>query len=159
MKRYMLAVSALLAVCFLLTQSVGAQDASIVSGRDYDVWVSQSFGAPPFPPFHDCARFQGGQMCLDLCGDCGPILFEAPLFGGGFGMTFWGAFVPCNGLNLTFIGTSLDGAGFGAANVMGGFGLGAAELATFGTQGVENPACTVDMPDALSEGENPYSAP
>ena len=57
---------------------------STVANRTYDLWVSQGFAGPPFFPFHDCASFTKTEMCLAVCGDCGPlseVQFGAGVYG------------------------------------------------------------------------------
>jgi hypothetical protein len=145
-----------IAISLLNVQPVAAQNAkaSRVAGRVYDVWVVQSFAPPGTPPFHDCARFTTNTMCLDQCGDCGPMVENPP---GGAG-TLWQGVVPCGGLNLVFFGTSFDGFPASPASkpAMGGTGLSLTEQTTFGVGGMENPACT------LSGGRSsraPYAKP
>lgn len=104
-----------------------------VKNKAYDVWVSPNFASPPYQPFHDCFRFSGRQLCIEGCGDeCGPIS-EVPLLG------VWQARVSCGGLNLVFIGTSLDGP---ATKVIGGSAAGSTESTNFGFEGVVNPSCS-----------------
>ena len=137
----------------MVSPLLNAQD--IVKNKSYDLWVSQSFSTPPYAPFHDCLRFPPQQACLDLCGDCGNVV-ETRL---GLSLTLWSATVPCGGLNLQFVGTSVDGnlfPGGAGADVLGGIVRGATELTTFGAEGIANPTCTVGT--AAGRGiSNPYS--
>ena len=152
----MIAVTGI-AISILNVQPVAAQSAkaSRVAGRVYDVWVIPSF-APPgtgTAPFHDCARFTSNQVCLDQCGDCGPMSENPP---GGAG-TLWQGVVPCGGLGLVFFGTSFDGFPSPASKpAMGATGLGLAEQTTFGVAGIENPACTLT---GARSSRAPYAKP
>jgi hypothetical protein len=134
---YLLLVLALLALPTAAAEPEGPQNLT------YDVWVSASFNGAPFDPFHDCARFSGNEMCLDGCGDCGPLVIVDSIGPAG-AVTLWQARLPCGGLNLVFAGTSFDGLSFGfGGNVIGGSGAGLVESSAFGIEGQENAACSV----------------
>ena len=111
-------------------------------GRVYEIWVKSSFSDPGEPAFKDCARFTRTQMCLDQCGDCGP-LSEIP--SSGTPGNLWEGHVPCGGLALRFYGTSFNGfRAIDSKPAMGATLLGVAQQTTFSAGGVENPACTLD---------------
>jgi hypothetical protein len=144
LKRIAPAVLSVLAVAALATALVTAVPASAiphtVANKVYDAWVVTSFNPAGTVPFHDCARFTANTMCLDQCGTICGTLAEGPLVVGSTG-TIWHGHVPCNGLNLGFIGTSYDGiAGVGT---MGGEGIGVSEGTNFGITGAQNSACTL----------------
>jgi len=154
LKRFAPAVLSALAVAILATALVTAVPASAiphtVANKVYDAWVVTSFNPAGTTPFHDCARFTAHTMCLDQCGSVCGTLQEAPLVSGTTG-TIWHGTVPCNGLNLGFVGTSYDGlAGVGT---MGAEGIGQAQGTNFGLTGAQNSACTLD---AASQGQSPY---
>ena len=135
----------LAALIFALTASATAAGPSSVAGKVYDLYVSQSFAPPPFPPFHDCARFTETQMCLDACGDCGALTIF-PMGAENPNGALWIGSVPCGGLNLIAFGTSVDGAGLpgnSGGNVLGAVFVGTIQGTTFGAEGVENRACSL----------------
>lgn len=120
-------------------------------GKAYDFWVSRSFGVSPYEPFHDCARFSDTQMYLDNCGDAGPLT-TVPL--NPF-MRLWIGSVPCGGLNLTWIGTMVDGSILPEGlDVVIGNGLGQTEQTSFSGEGLHNPDCSV-----FAGGANRYAKP
>jgi subtilisin family serine protease len=122
-------------------------------GQVYDTWISQSFAAPPYTPFHDCLRFTDNIMTIDSCGDSG-ALFEVPLFGSPL-FSFWIASVVCDGQNLFWLGTAFDGDFLEqGANVMGGTVYNITEGFSFGAEGIENPDCVVPLAES---GPAPYS--
>lgn len=126
----------------LLVTPLSADEAQTVANKTYDFWVSPSADSPPFPAFHDCATFTTTTMSTAICGG-GGTLSEFPILGIPT-MTLWIGRVPCGGLNLTFIGTSIDGTAIGfTGNVMSASGLGITEKTTYGVHGVENSSCTV----------------
>ena len=152
MNKFILVVATVFSVSFLLIQPVSGQGADTVAGKTYTVWASQSFGAPPFPPFQDCAVFT--LTTMDLLGCPGPgALSEFPLFG-----ALTSLFLvqnACAGFLPALIGTSLDGGVFGAADVMGGILLNAnAPPDTFGIEGVRDSGCFLGAQES-----NPYNAP
>lgn len=125
-----------------------------VTGKVFDAWVVTSFNPPGTAPFHDCARFTATTMCLDQCGDCGQLQ-EAPLSGGAGGGTIWHGRVPCNGLDLGFVGTSFDGTA--GITTMGAEGIGHSQSSNFGMTGAQNSACALSTP--ANPAKNPYSHP
>jgi hypothetical protein len=127
------------------TLTIDAEARASVKDQTYDVWVSASFDSPPFPPFHDCFRFTNRRLCIDACGDCGS-LSEVPLLG------IWQARVSCGGLNLVFVGTSMDGPD---TPVIGGTAVGREQKTNFAIAGVANASCSPDA--AVSRGTPPYS--
>jgi len=144
-----------LAASMLLVTPLRADETHTVANKTFDFWVSRSTDSPPFPAFHDCATFTAATMSTAICGG-GGTLNEYPLLGIA-GMTLWIGKVPCGGLNLTFIGTSIDGTAIGfAGNVMSASGLGITQKITYGVHGVQNSSCTV-APGAVGSS-NPYSA-
>lgn len=127
---------------------------STVAGKTFDFWVTAYFNPGGSAPFHDCARFTATTMSLDGCGSGHGALHETPLVQGQSG-TLWVGTVPCGGLNLQFIGTSVDGAH--AVATMGGIGYSTAQQNNnYGVGGGENGACTLATPAAQS---NPYRKP
>jgi len=153
-KRRLLLSLPLAACILILAASASAQDT--VKNKTYDVWVSQSFATPPYAPFQDCLYFPPGQVCLAQCGDCGTVA-EAKI--GAFGLSFWTGTVPCGGLNLQLVGTSVDGnllAGQSGADVAAASIVGTAQGTTFGLQGVADPLCLVAGSGAKSPARNPY---
>lgn len=142
----------LVLILALVALAAGAAEPEGPQNLTYDVWVKASFNVEPF---HDCARFSGNEMCLDGCGDCGPLVIVDSMGPSG-AVTVWQARVPCGGLNLVFAGTSFDGLSFGfGANVIGGSGAGLVESTAFGIEGQENVACGVVEPTEV----NPYRTP
>ena len=108
----------------------------------YDTWSSSSLDIPPRGPIQDCVRVTESTISTDLCGDVGPR-FRVPLFGVP-GLEFWIGQVPCGPLNLVFFGTSYDGDPLPhGARVLGASVIGLAQGTTLGTQGVENPNCSL----------------
>ena len=73
----------------------------------YDVWISSDQGGSPFVPFHDCVRFNGSVMSTDVCADSGTVASFPILSISGLEL-FIGQ-VPCQGLNLIYIGTAFAG--------------------------------------------------
>lgn len=146
-----IAVPLLIALCWGVTGTVGADEGwSTVKGKTYDVWVSPSHGTPPFQPFHDCARFTQDTMTLDGCSapNTGPLTVEINLSGPV--LTVWSGQVPCGGLNLVWLGTSLDaGVLPQGADVMGasGLALDPARPFSYGMEGVRNEDCVLQMQD------------
>jgi hypothetical protein len=124
-----------------------------VQGRTFDIWVSPSFAPPPHQPFFDCMRFNQTEACLDACGDCGPFT-ESRLKRGQY--TLWVARIPCGGLDLEFVGTSANGLGPQPVPVLGASVLGFAQNTSFGTEGVENPTCSLET---MRSAANPYAKP
>lgn len=131
-------------ISLLSSWPVSAQEARSVAEKVYTIYVFQD---PDQLPFQDCARFSENTMTLDLCGDAGgmieyPLPFEPP----PVKATQWIGFVPCDGLNLVFIGNSIDGSTFGAADALGGYIVRRTdpEVDTFGFAGLQDPDCTVD---------------
>src|SRR2546427_3474923 len=108
---------------------------STVANRTYDLWVSQGFVGPPFVPFHDCASFTKTQMCLAVCGDCGPL--SEVQFGAA---SIWQGRVPCGGLNLLFTGTSKNGP---EAAVIGASVTGRTQGTNFGAEGIQDQSCSL----------------
>jgi len=123
--------------------------ASSVMNKTYSLWVSQSFAAPPYPPFQDCARFSKTQMCLAQCGDCGP-LSEVQLGD----VSIWTAKIPCGGLNLLFQGVSRNGPQLPA---VGATVVGLTQQSNFGAEGLQDQSCSIG-PSRVAGG-TPYSKP
>ena len=118
----------------------------------YDVWISSDQSGSPFIPFHDCVRFDGSVMSTDLCGDAGTVA-RFPLLSVS-GLELWIAQVPCQGLNLVYIGTTFAG----EALPLGGNSIAASIIGTtlgntLGMEGFENGSCTISS--TLSD--NPYA--
>jgi hypothetical protein len=107
-------------------------------GKTYDIWVSQSFGVPPYTPFHDCLSFNAActQATLAVCGPAGvAVQGGAPVGDHLF-------IIDCGGLSILGVGKDIDGVGIGfAANTLGGVMAGITEQTTFGYEGIENAAC------------------
>lgn len=155
MKRIAPAVFSIIGVVVLATALVTAVPASslpnTVASKTFDFWVVAWFNAPGTPPFHDCARFTANTMSLDGCGSGHGTLRESPLVQGQSG-TFWVGTVPCEGLNLQFIGTSVDGAH--GVSTVGGMGYSTSmQNNNYGVTGGENSACSLA---ASSQPKNPY---
>lgn len=121
---------------------------STVANRTYDLWVSQGFVGPPFVPFHDCASFTKTQMCLAVCGDCGPL--SEVQFGAA---SIWQGRVPCGGLNLLFTGTSKNGP---EAAVIGASVTGRTQGTNFGAEGIQDQSCSLL---STPTGKSPYAKP
>ena len=126
---------------------------TLVPSLAYDVWLSSNLDNPPFEPFHDCVRFNETTLSTDQCGDSGPLtkfsLFDIQ------GLNLWIGQVPCGGLNLSFVGTSFEG----ATLPLGGNTIAASVIAnangkTLGLEGFENADCSA----VLSSGDNPFAA-
>ena len=118
----------------------------------YDVWISSDQSGSPFDPVHDCVRFDGSMMSTDLCGDSGTV-DRFPLLGIS-GLELWIGQVPCQGLNLLYIGTTFAG----EALPLGGNSIAASVIGTtlgntLGLEGFENGACA-----ATISKSNPYTA-
>ena len=118
---------------------------STVANKTYDLWVSQGFASSPFAPFHDCASFTRSQMCLAVCGDCGPL--SEVQFGSA---SIWQGKVPCGGLNLVFAGTSKNGP---QANVIGASITGTTQGTNFGAEGIRDQSCSLA---SSQTGKSPY---
>ena len=132
------------------TEAVG--EPASPSGKTYDTWVSQSFAAPPFPPFLDCFKFNAdGSFETAQLGPGG----SWSLSFGGTPFAIWRATHPAGGANLLFIGTSYDGSTIGVADVAGGIGIGTVFGDTFGVEGVADAGCQLGVGAA---GGNPYSS-
>jgi hypothetical protein len=137
----------------LTSFTLGLVDKALANpaGQSYDIWVSQSFGAPPFVPFHDCLRFNaaGTSLGIDGCPPAGPAVVQAGPIGDFIGLS-------CGGnLDLLLLGKHLNGTEIGfQADALGGVIAGLAESTTFGFEGLANPNCT---PGAAAEG-NPWSS-
>ena len=121
---------------------------STVANRTYDLWVSQGFAVPPFFPFHECASFTKTQMCLAVCGDCGPL--AEVQFGAA---SIWQGRVPCGGLNLLFTGTSKNGP---EAAVIGASVTGRTQGTNFGAEGIQDQSCSLL---STPTGKSPYAKP
>jgi hypothetical protein len=139
-------------VAMVLVEAVPASSLPhTVVNKVYDLWVVTNFNAPGTAPFHDCARFTANTMCLDQCGTICGTLAEAPMIPGTSGTIFHGH-VPCNGLNLGFIGTSYDGSG--GVGTLGGIGIGHSQSTNFGITGAQNSGCSLTTP--ATPESNPY---
>ena len=108
----------------------------------YDTWTSRSVDAPPHDPIHDCVRLGEKTISTELCGDSGPLL-TFPLLSVPE-VDLWIGQVPCQGQNLVFVGTSLEGEIFPlGGNIIGASVLGLTQGTTLGLEGVHNPDCSV----------------
>jgi hypothetical protein len=143
------------AVILFSASPATAQSASSVANKTFTTWTSQSFSAPPFAPFQDCYRFTATTVDIDGCPGTGRLL-EIPLFGSPI-LSLWIGSGMCldNGLNLTAVGTSIDGSAFGAVDAMGGFLLESVNVATFGIEGMFDPGCVLP---SSAPATNPYRA-
>lgn len=126
----------------------------IVKGKVYTVSVQTSFGTT----FTDCFRFSDAALFIDGCGDSGPVgEVEVSALSG---LTGWRAKVPCGGLNLVWVGTSVDGAPLPeGADMLGAIAVGMSQGTSFAVNGLGNPGCTAS---AASNGLNyikPVTAP
>ena len=118
----------------------------------YDVWISSDQSGSPFSPSHDCVRFIGNSMSTDLCGDSGTVA-RFPLLS-VLGLELWIAQVPCQGLNLLYIGTAFSGEALPlGGNAIAASVIGLALGNTLGVEGFENAACTAPV-----SSSNPYAA-
>ena len=121
-------------------------------GSSYDVWISSDQSGSPFSPSHDCVRFIGNSMSTDLCGDSGTVA-RFPLLS-VLGLELWIAQVPCQGLNLLYIGTAFSGEVLPlGGNAIAASVIGLALGNTLGVEGFENAACTAPV-----SSSNPYAA-
>ena len=152
LRRIAPAVFGVVAVVALATALVTASPVpSTAANKTYDLWVVANFNEPGTVPFHDCARFTANQMCLEQCGNACGVLREKPLVPGQSG-TFWLGTVPCNGLSLQFVGTTLDG--INGVGTLGGSGHSTgSEANNYGVSGAQNAACTLAP---ATSGRNPY---
>ncbi len=112
---------------------------SKVKGKVFAVMVQPSFGGGT--TFADCFRFTDTTMAIDGCGDSGPLV-EVPLLGTTPFISLWIGSVPCSGLNLVFIGTSVDGSKLPIGlDQLGGSAIGKAEGSTFSALGTAVASC------------------
>ncbi|MEO8663543.1 MAG: hypothetical protein ABI693_34120 [Bryobacteraceae bacterium] len=121
-----------------LTPAAFAADSTpkIVKDKTYAVTVVTSFGTT----FTDCFRFTQTTLSIDGCGDSGPA-GEVPLSRLS-GVTGWSGKVPCGGLNLIFIGTSVDAAPLPqGADMIGGTAVGLSEGTAFSVSGIGSETC------------------
>ena len=118
----------------------------------YDTWLSHSLESSSVDPTHDCVRLTEDTISTDLCGDSGP-LFTFPVLA-VTDVDLWIGQVPCQGQNLFFVGTSLDGELFPLGKkAIGASILGLTQGTTLGLEGLHNPDCSTS---ALNE-DNPYA--
>ena len=109
----------------------------------YDAWLSSNLTAQPFLPFRDCVRLTEKMISTDRCGDAGPLT-TIPLSGIPEA-NLWIGQIPCQGLNLVFLGTS-----FGTTKTgIGASVIGMTHWLTLGMEGFKTPECA-----AVSPGEN-----
>jgi hypothetical protein len=112
-----------------------------VAGKTYDLWMANTPGQPP--SLHTCARFTATTLQVDACGPVPGefeefvLVNEPPNF-----ITEWFVLIPCNGIDVVFVGTSTDGGALGfQANVMAASANSIAGQFVVSVAGVENPAC------------------
>lgn len=118
----------------------------IVRGKTYSVNVITSFGTT----FTDCFRFSATTLFIDGCGDSGPVGEVA--LSALSGLTGFRASVPCGGLNLVWIGTSVDGAPLPqGADVVAATAVGLSQGTSFSINGIGNASCPSS---AASNGVN-----
>jgi hypothetical protein len=138
-RQTMLVAVGLLVLCgvLLLVGPVRAH----VAGKTYDLWIVITPGQPP--SVHTCARFTATTLQLDACGPVPGEFEEFVLIDEPPNLiTEWFALLPCNGLNVVFVGTSTDGGTLGfQANVMAASANSIAGRFAVSVAGVENPAC------------------
>ena len=133
---------------FVLAAPAMAADSApkMVKGKTYSVNVLTSFGTT----FTDCFRFSDTTLFIDGCGDSGPV-GEVPLSSLS-GLTGWRASVPCGGLSLVWVGTSVDGAPLPqGADMIGSIAVGMSEGTSFTINGIGNASCPSS---AASNGVN-----
>ena len=107
----------------------------------YDAWTSRSVDFPPHEPIHNCVRLTDNTISTDVCGDSGP-LFKFPVLAVP-GVDLWIGQVPCQGQNLFFVGTSLDGELFPLGKkAIGASIIGLSQGTTLGLEGLENANCS-----------------
>ena len=124
------------AVLMALSFSTSAFAADAVANKVYAVNVLTSFGTS----FTDCFRFTDTTFSIDGCGDSGPFK-EIPISGLS-GVTGWGATISCGGLNLVWMGTSVDGAPLiQGADVVGSTAIGKTQGTTFSVNGLGTDTC------------------
>lgn len=136
------------ALVFAVAIPAAAADATpkVVKGKTYSVNVVTSFGTT----FTDCFRFSDTTLYIDGCGDSGPVgeIAISQLSG----LTGWRASVPCGGLNLVWVGTSVDGAPLPqGADVAGAVAVGMSQGTSFSINAIGNPSCPSS---AASNGVN-----
>lgn len=146
-KRFVMATSVLaelvLGLSAVLPAAAQQPAPSSVKNKTYDVWISASIAGAPYAPFHDCARFSETQVCVDSCGDCGPLA-EFPIPALGPKATSFIAKIPCGGTNAVVYGTAFDGTALPqGGNVIGGWSFSVVDGDVAGFAGIENPACTL----------------
>ena len=138
--------AAVLAVALAAPAAAADTFPKMVRGKTYSVNVLTSFGTT----FTDCFRFSETTLYIDGCGDSGPVGEVA--LSQLSGLTGWRASVPCGGLNLVWIGTSVDGAPLPqGADVVGATAVGLSEGTSFSVNGIGNTSCPSS---AVSHGLN-----
>jgi len=137
-----------LSLLLALSPAAFAADSTpkIVKDKVYAVTVVTSFAGS----FTDCFRFTQTTLSIDGCGDSGPV-GEVPLSHLS-GVTGWSAKVPCGGLNIVFMGTSLDAAPLPqGADMIGGTAVGLSQGTSFSISGIGSETCPAS---AVSNGLN-----
>jgi hypothetical protein len=131
------------------------EDCRSGASKTYEVWISQSFAAPPYAPFHDCLTLTQNSISLLSCSAGGPAVVEPDVVGSLVGI------IPvCGGspLNLLFLGNALDGTDIGfQADTIGGIIAGIDQLTTFGFEGIRNDGCFLSSGD--TDDPLPLSTP
>ena len=134
------------------TSSTSSTSTTTTTLLSYDVWISSNQSGSPFTPFHDCVRFNNSVMSTDVCGDSGTVA-RVPILD-ITGLELWIGHVPCQGLDLAYIGTAFAGEALPlGGNTLAASIIGLTLVNSLGLEGFENAGCTT----AISSN-NPYAA-